>query len=111
AGAKHVLGFDVVERYIEQANFIKAALSEELPQMEFRKMGVEDVSVESIGTFDVTLCFGILYHMQDPVRTMEAIASVSTKILFVGTKTFSPPSRWPRRDTEQSLWRMNIRKP
>jgi 2-polyprenyl-3-methyl-5-hydroxy-6-metoxy-1,4-benzoquinol methylase len=111
AGAKHVLGFDVVERYIEQANFIKAALAEELPQIEFRKMGVEDVSVEALGTFDVTLCFGILYHMQDPVKTMEAIASVSKKILFVGTKTFRSPSRWPRRDVEQAVWRMNIRKP
>jgi SAM-dependent methyltransferase len=111
AGAKHVLGFDVVDRYIEQANFIKAALAQELPEIEFRKMGVEDVSVEALGTFDVTLCFGILYHMQDPVSTMQAIASVTKKVLFVGTKTFTPPKRWPRREINQSVWRMNIRKP
>jgi 2-polyprenyl-3-methyl-5-hydroxy-6-metoxy-1,4-benzoquinol methylase len=111
AGAKRVLGFDVVDRYIEQGNFAKEALAHDLQGIEFRKLSVEDVSPETLGTFDVTLCFGILYHMQDPVRTMQSIASVTTKILFVGTKTFHPPTRWPRRELSQSLWRMNIRKP
>jgi 2-polyprenyl-3-methyl-5-hydroxy-6-metoxy-1,4-benzoquinol methylase len=111
SGAKRVLGFDVVDRYIEQGNFAKEALAQDLPGIEFRKLSVEDVSPETLGTFDVTLCFGILYHMQDPVRTMQSIASVTKKVLFVGTKIFYPPSRWPRRDLGQSLWRMNIRKP
>jgi tRNA (mo5U34)-methyltransferase len=111
AGAKRVLGFDVVDRYIEQANFVKTVLKDELPQLEFRKMKVEDVSPESVGTFDVTLFFGILYHLPDPVSAMEKIASVTERALFVATRTFEPPSRWPRRNVEQSFWRTDIRIP
>ena len=111
SGAKHVLGFDVVDRYIEQGKFVKAALAQELPGIDFRQLRVEDVSAETVGTFDVTLCFGILYHLQDPVSAMQSIASVTKNVLFVGTRIFEPQSRWPRRDLNQSLWRMNIRKP
>jgi 2-polyprenyl-3-methyl-5-hydroxy-6-metoxy-1,4-benzoquinol methylase len=111
SGAKHVLGFDVVDRYIEQANFVKAALAQEFPEIEFRKLNVEDLSPEAVGTFDVTLCFGILYHLQDPVSTMQRIASVTERVLFIGTKTYRPPSRRARREVDQSLWRMNIRTP
>jgi SAM-dependent methyltransferase len=111
SGAKRVLGFDVADSYIEQANFVKAALAQELPQLEFRKLGVEDLSPESVGTFDITLCFGILYHLQDPVREMQKIAAVTERLMFITTTLFHPPSRWPRRDVEQSLWRMKVRSP
>jgi SAM-dependent methyltransferase len=111
SGAKRVLGFDVVDRYIAQANFVKAALSEELPQLEFRNLRVEDLSPDTVGTFDITLCFGILYHLQDPVSAMQAVSSVTDRVLFVVTMLHRPPSRWPRRDVNQSLWRMKVRSP
>jgi tRNA (mo5U34)-methyltransferase len=110
-GAREVVGFDVVEQYIEQANFVREALGPEFSGMQFRKLGVEEVSVDALGTFDVTLCFGILYHMQDPVSTMQKIASVTERVMFLGTTTFNPPSRWPRRDLDQAIWRMNVRNP
>jgi 2-polyprenyl-3-methyl-5-hydroxy-6-metoxy-1,4-benzoquinol methylase len=111
SGAKHVLGFDVVDRYIEQANFVKAALAQDFPGIEFRKLSVEDVSPDAVGTFDVTLCFGILYHFPDPVSAMEKLASVTGRVMFVRTMLYSPPSRWPRREVDQSVWRTNIRTP
>jgi tRNA (mo5U34)-methyltransferase len=111
SGAKRVLGFDVVDRYIEQANFVKAALAQELPQLEFQNLTVADLSPDAVGTFDITLCFGILYHLQDPVSEMQKIASVTERLMFITTMLFKPPSRWPRRDVDQSLWRMKVRSP
>ncbi len=111
SGAKRVLGFDVADLYIEQANFVKTALAQELPQLEFRKLSVDDLSPESVGTFDITLCFGILYHLQDPVREMQKIASVTERVMFITTTLFNAPSRWPRREIDQSLWRMKTRSP
>lgn len=111
SGAKRVLGFDVADRYIEQASFVKAALAQELPQLEFEKLSVEELSPDTVGTFDITLCFGILYHLQDPVSSMQLISSVTDRVMFVATTLYRPSSRWPRRDLNESLWRMKIRNP
>ena len=71
AGADRVLGFDVADRYIEQANPIRRALGVDQP--EFRVMSIDDVTPEKTGSFDVVLCLGILYHLEDPVGAMRSL--------------------------------------
>jgi tRNA (mo5U34)-methyltransferase len=94
-----VVGFDIVERYLEQARFINEALG---LSIEFRKLGIYDVSPESVGTFDVVLCFGLLYHLENPVGAMRALASVTDQVLAVDTALY------PGKDPEEPLWRMNV---
>jgi tRNA (mo5U34)-methyltransferase len=102
-GASHVLGFDVVRRYIEQARLIRRALG--LKQVEFRQMGIQEVDAGSTGTFDVTLCFGILYHLEDPIGSMRRLAGVTTTAMLVDTNVTRV------RFARSSLWRMNIPPP
>lgn len=99
-GASRVLGFDVVDRYVEQAGFVKGALGAELDNAEFRKMDLYDLDPEEVGTFDVTFCFGLLYHLEDPVGGMRKLASVTRKVMLVDTNTV------PGDDTAP-LWRMS----
>lgn len=99
-GAEYVLGFDVADRYLDQANFIKRAL--EMDQIEFKKMAVEDCDEGSIGMFDVTFCFGILYHLEDPVLAMKKLASVTRDIMLVDATVIKTPF------TRSSMWKMNV---
>jgi SAM-dependent methyltransferase len=109
SGAAHVVGFDVVDRYLEQAAFIKEVLG--YKNIEFRKLAVEDVSPDTIGTFDVTLCFGILYHLQDPVRSMQALAAVTERVMLVDTDVLRLARRLPRLFSDRPLWQMSIAMP
>jgi tRNA (mo5U34)-methyltransferase len=99
--AEYVLGIDVVERYIEQAEFLKRALGRE--RVEFRRLAVEDVD-PSLGTFDVSLCLGILYHLENPVLGMRRIADVTTSVIVVDS-LLDPKHPY------QPYWRMNIKGP
>ncbi len=102
-GAEHVLGFDSVERYIEQAEFLKRALNVE--QVEFRRLDAEQLDAADVGTFDVTFCFGILYHLENPVLAMKRIAAVTRQVLLVDTHVMSVPF------TRKPLWLMNMPPP
>ena len=98
--SEYVLGIDIVKRYLEQANFIKHALN--LEQVEFKEIGIESVDESSVGLFDVTFCFGILYHLENPVLAMKQLSSVTKKILLVDTDVMPTP------ETKAPLWRMNF---
>jgi tRNA (mo5U34)-methyltransferase len=101
SGADYVLGIDVVDRYLDQANFLKRALGQE--EVEFRKLAVEDVQ-RSLGSFDVTFCFGILYHLENPVQGMKQLASVTERVMVVDT-------RLDLTQPDQPYWLMNFAQP
>jgi tRNA (mo5U34)-methyltransferase len=96
-GAEYVLGVDVVDRYIEQAGFIKRAL--ELDALDFRVLGIEDIDRDQLGSFDVTLFFGLLFHLENPVPAMRRLASVTDRMMVVDTNI--DKGRRP-------LWRMKV---
>jgi len=99
-GAERVLGIDVADRYIDQANFIKRAL--ELDQVEFKKMLVEDCDERDIGMFDIAFCFGILYHLEDVVLAMKKLSSVTREIMVIDATVIKTPF------TRKSMWKMNV---
>jgi SAM-dependent methyltransferase len=103
SGADYVLGIDVVDRYLEQAKFIKDAL--ELKEVEFKKLAVEDLDEATIGSFDVTFCFGILYHLENPVLAMRKLSAVTRRVMVVDTNVFRP------RFMRKPVWYMNFPRP
>ena len=100
SGADYVLGIDLVAHYIEQANFIKHALG--LQNVDFEQRALETLDETTDGRFDVTLCLGILYHLEDPVAAMKKIASVTGRVMLVDTKITH--SRFLRKP----YWEMNV---
>jgi tRNA (mo5U34)-methyltransferase len=82
-GAKYVLGFDAVDHYIDQAQFIKRALN--LQQVDFKLMDLDKIDVSNIGQFDITFCFGILYHLENPVSSMKRLSSVTRHVMLLDT--------------------------
>lgn len=89
SGADYVLGFDVDTHYLEQADLVKRALN--LDGVEFRQMRMEELDPEVQGTFDVSLCFGILYHLENPILAMQKLAAVTTKVMLIDTTLMRIP--------------------
>jgi tRNA (mo5U34)-methyltransferase len=99
-GADYVLGIDIVDRYLEQADFLRRASGHR--QIEFKKLSVEEIDEERVGQFDVTFFLGILYHLENPILGMKRVASVTRRMVVVDTNLMrSAFMRGP-------MWRMNF---
>jgi tRNA (mo5U34)-methyltransferase len=80
--AGRVLGVDAMRREIMQADFVRRALDLDI---EFRPLSVYDLSVASVGRFDVTLALGLIYHLKHLVLGLEKLAQVTKDTLIVET--------------------------
>jgi tRNA (mo5U34)-methyltransferase len=63
--------------------------------VEQRHLDVLDHSPEAIGTFDVVLFLGVLYHMRHPLLALERMRSVTRDLLVVETHVELLPTRRP----------------
>jgi len=55
-------------------------------KVEDREMEVLDLSPSIVGTFDLVLFFGVLYHMRHPLLALEKVSSVTKSHLILETK-------------------------
>jgi tRNA (mo5U34)-methyltransferase len=103
SGAEYVYGIDIEPHYIEQANFVKDAAG--LQNVKFQQFDLLNLDPSIHGKFDLVLCLGILYHLENPVLSMKRIAAVTGDVLVVDTTLMKVPlinpvlDRWP-------LWHM-----
>lgn len=61
----------------------RAALGHDHARCSRREMGVYDVTPERLGTFDIVLFFGTLYHLRHPLLALDRLASVCTGRIIV----------------------------
>ncbi|WP_322885519.1 methyltransferase domain-containing protein [Sinorhizobium medicae] len=103
SGADYVFGIDIDAHYVEQASFVGDALG--LSNVEFQQLDLLDLDPSTHGKFDLVLCLGILYHLENPVLSMKRISAVTGDVLVVDTTLMKVPiinpvlDRWP-------LWHM-----
>jgi tRNA (mo5U34)-methyltransferase len=65
-------GFDLARRVLDS-------------NVEDVEIDVLDLSPEAVGTHDLVLFLGVLYHVRDPLLTLERVASVTRGTLVVET--------------------------
>lgn len=53
--------------------------------VEQQLLGLEDISLSSIGTFDVVLLLGVIYHLPDPFLHIRRLAEVCTGTMIIET--------------------------
>jgi tRNA (mo5U34)-methyltransferase len=58
-----------------------------------------DCDLEELGSWDVVLYLGVLYHMEDPLRAMRRVAAVTRRQVIVETEAVVVPGR------PEPLWR------
>ena len=95
-GAKEVVGFDARDVNIEKADFIKQHLGYE--GISFHQENVSNLTPERFGVFELTLCLGLLYHLENPMDALRRVRAVTTDICVIDTQVLRvsapvPPAR------------------
>jgi tRNA (mo5U34)-methyltransferase len=97
-GASRVLATD---SYVWQNNvlsgkagfqFARTALGS---KVEDKNIDVMDLSPETVGTFDVVLFSGVLYHLQHPLLALQRLRKVTKKLLIMETHIDLPNIQRP----------------
>jgi tRNA (mo5U34)-methyltransferase len=97
-GARRILAIDT---YIWQGNGPGSKAGFNLARrvlnsrVEDREIEVLDLSPALIGTFDVVLFLGVLYHMRHPLRALEAVYSVTNDLAIIETSVDLLDCEWP----------------
>lgn len=53
------------------------------PTIEFGQANVEDGSITQRGTYDLVLCVGLLYHLENPLRALRNLAAMTKDVLLI----------------------------
>jgi tRNA (mo5U34)-methyltransferase len=77
--ASHVLGIDMGEGFLKQAEFVRDVLN---LNIEYRKMDASDLHLLR-ETFDVVFCLGVIYHCSNPFSVAQNVAAVTTEMAIV----------------------------
>ena len=53
------------------------------PEISFLRFDAEDPALASLGTHDLVLCFGLLYHLENPFRAIRSLRVLTRRILLL----------------------------
>lgn len=83
-----VLSIDIwTDPHFEKFQF---ARKKKNSQIKYKRLDVHDLSPETVGTFDIVFCAGVLYHLRHPLLALEHIRSVTGNLLILETVTLVP---------------------
>ena len=84
AGVKDVLATDARPEHIADVELISRAAS--LSQVRTLQRDVHELRAADVGTFDVVLCFGLLYHLENPVGALRVARELCRGVCLVETQ-------------------------
>lgn len=82
-GAGRCFGFDVRAHWTNQAHFLQRQRQAE--DVEFAQIDLLDLPARKLAPFDITLFFGIFYHLPDPVAGLRIAADLTRELLVLNT--------------------------
>jgi FkbM family methyltransferase len=53
------------------------------PEIAFGQGDIEDSSIVGLGKYDLVLCFGLLYHLENPLRAIRHLRALTGKVLLL----------------------------
>ena len=74
-GCASVLAIDARAEHVADASLIARTL--QLNQIDVVQKDVHEVAGAGLGTHDVVLCFGLIYHLEDPVGALRAARALT----------------------------------
>ena len=72
----NVCGFDARAENVAEA-------CRRFPQIPFAEADVQDRAIFELGSFDFVLCFGLLYHLENPVLAIRNLHALTEKCLLL----------------------------
>ena len=73
-----VEAFDGRESNVEEAR-------KRYPEISFIRGDIEDKSILEFGEHDLVLCFGLLYHLENPLMALRHLRALTKKVLLLET--------------------------
>ena len=90
-GASRVLGVDARQWHVRQSRFAIAALG--LTNVCFRRASLYDLSPATVGTYDVVLALGLIYHLKHIFQGLETLFAITDDLLVIETAIVPPGMR------------------
>jgi tRNA (mo5U34)-methyltransferase len=75
-GAARAVGVDVRESNIRRAELLRRHFGVDGARLSFHRAGVHELTPEQVGTFDVVLVLGLIYHLEDPIGALRRARSL-----------------------------------
>jgi tRNA (mo5U34)-methyltransferase len=82
-GAERVVGIDVREQNIRRATLVRDQLGIPPERMEFRLSDVLALDPSELGRYDVVLCLGLIYHMEQPMQALRIARQLAAGLCVV----------------------------
>ena len=71
----NVLAVDGREQNVEEAQ-------RRNPSIRAVRYNAEDTALKTLGTFDLVFCFGLLYHLENPLLAIRNLEAITGKVFF-----------------------------
>ncbi len=91
-GFARVTGVDARDEHVADAELIRDAL--ELPQWDLVQSDVHALSAEQLGQHDLVLCFGLIYHLENPVGALRVARALCKRLCVVETQVVPGLTGW-----------------
>jgi SAM-dependent methyltransferase len=82
-GADYAFGFDSRQHWIDQANFLVKQFG--LSGIKFQTAALHEVDFDR--DFDICLFKGIMYHLPDPIHSLQTLCARTSDVIIVDTET------------------------
>jgi tRNA (mo5U34)-methyltransferase len=82
-GADRVIGIDIRQENIRRAELVRDHLGVDQRRLSFEVGDVFDLTLQRLGTFDVVLCLGLIYHLENPVGALRIARSLTRGVCVV----------------------------
>ena len=103
----YVFGIDGRQMHVDQANFVFEASGFDKSRYDFVQGNLFEYDFGTLGTFDIVLCLGLMYHVSEPVGLMETIAGMNDDICVIDTALSVAPGSYLRIRSESLDSRLN----
>lgn len=82
-GASRVVGIDLREENARRARVVRNHRGVEPARLEIRQADIYALDVAELGTFDVVLLLGLIYHVEDPVGALRRARALTRSLCVV----------------------------
>lgn len=82
-GAHAVTGVDIRPENIHRATLVRDRLGIDPERLALRTSDVFDLDPAELGTFDVVLCFGLIYHLENPIGALRIARAMTRGVCLV----------------------------
>lgn len=91
SGCEYLVGIDGRRMHIDQARLVLEV--NRIDTASYRLIGADlfEVDFARLGSFDLVLCLGLLYHVGKPLALLEAIDPISRDLLVIDTSLSGLP--------------------